>query len=303
MNYDVLLLRYGELSLKSPYVRKYFETTLVRNIKNAFLQENIPAVIRTERGRMYLTTSEITKGQKILSHIFGIVSFSPALQTTSNIPDISAKAQDLMKKVLHKTTSFAIRVTRVGTHAFTSQDVAIHLGNDIRNLTGANVDLTNPDFELFIEIREKKSFLFTEKIKGVGGLPLGTQGTILAIIKTPASLLGAWYLMRRGCNIIFVNERPSDEPTIRTFLTSWYTNAEIFDIDETQEDFYHRITDIVSQKKCEAIVTNHTFENPAETIAELTELKANSAVPILTPLLSMTQKEIHSQCKQRGILL
>ncbi len=36
MNYDVIILRYGELSLKSTYVRKYFETILVRNIKNAF---------------------------------------------------------------------------------------------------------------------------------------------------------------------------------------------------------------------------------------------------------------------------
>jgi thiamine biosynthesis protein ThiI len=303
MNYDVLLLRYGELSLKSPYVRKYFETTLVRNIKNAFLQENIPVVVRTERGRIYLITPEITKGMNILRHIFGIVSVSPAFQTTSNIQDISLKAQDLMKNVLHNGRSFAIRATRVGTHSFTSQDVAVQIGNDIRNNTQAKVDLTNPDYELFIEIRDKKSFLFTEKIKGVGGLPLSTQGTILAIITTPATLLAAWYLMHRGCNIVYVNEQPSNKETIRTFLASWYTDAEILFLDETQKEFYHRVSDIVSEKKCDAIVTGHTFENPAETIAKLIKLKANCVVPILTPLLSMTQKEIENHCKQRGIPL
>jgi thiamine biosynthesis protein ThiI len=303
MNYDVLLLRYGELSLKSPYVRKYFETTLVRNIKNAFFQENIPVVLRTERGRIYLITPEITKGINILRQIFGIVSVSPALQTTSNIQDISLKAQDFMKNVLHKGRSFAIRVTRTGAHSFTSQDVAVQIGNDIRNLTHAKVDLTNPDNELFIEIRDKKSFLFTEKIRGVSGLPLGTQGTILAIITTRASLLAAWYLMHRGCNIVFVNEHPSNEEAICTFLASWYTDAEILFLDHTQKEFFHRLSDIVSEKKCDAIVTGHTFEKPTETIAELIELKANCIVPVLTPLLSMTQKEIENHCKQRGILL
>jgi adenylyl- and sulfurtransferase ThiI len=35
MNHDIILVRYGELSLKSSYVRKYFVSILVRNIKKS----------------------------------------------------------------------------------------------------------------------------------------------------------------------------------------------------------------------------------------------------------------------------
>ncbi len=303
MNYDVILLRYGELSLKSAYVRKYFESILVRNIKNAFIRENIPHEIRTERGRIYLCTTELSKSIRVLPRIFGIVSFSPALQTTSTLQDMSTIAQHLTKNILQKQKSFAIRVTRVGTHPFTSQQVAIQIGNDIVQATAAPVDLNNPDVELFIEIREKKSFLFTEKIKGAGGLPLGTQGKILVLVKNPSSLLAAWYLMRRGCNIVIMTENQSNEKVIRSFLTHWYADAEIIFIDLTSKESPEQVSRITSEKKCDAVVTNHTLETPAQALSEIALLKRKCSVPILSPLITMTQEEIENQCKDRGILL
>lgn len=301
MNYDVIILRYGEISLKSTYVRKYFESILVRNIKKAFTIENIPYDIRMERGRIYLMTKETSKSITILPRIFGIVSLSPAMQTTSALQDMSLLAQQLTKNILNDQKSFAIRVTRVGTHTFSSQEVAIQIGNDIVKATHARVDLNNPDFELYIEIREKKSFLFTEKIKGVGGLPLGTQGKVIALVKTPSSLLAAWYLMRRGCNIIIVAENQSNEDAIYFFLTHWYADAEIIFIDQTSKEFYHQLSSIVSEKKCDAVVTDHTFEKPASAVSDIAQLKKNSVVPILNPLITMTREEIKHQCKNRGI--
>ncbi|HWR27088.1 MAG TPA: THUMP domain-containing protein [Candidatus Thermoplasmatota archaeon] len=303
MEYDVIILRYGELSLKSTYVRKYFETILVRNIKNAFTRENISVVVRTERGRIYLRTTDLAKSIKILPRIFGIVSFSPAMQTTSSLQDMSAMAQHLTKNVLCKQKSFAIRATRVGTHPFTSQQVAIKIGNDIVQATAARVHLNNPDIELFIEIRDKKSFLFTEKIKGAGGLPLGTQGTVLTLVKNPSSLLAAWYLMRRGCHIIFVTTNQSNEKAICSFLSHWYADAETFFIEQKSNDFYQQLSNIVSEKKCDAVITDHTFETPTKALSDLALLKKNSVVPILSPLLTMTQADIEIQCKDRGILL
>jgi thiamine biosynthesis protein ThiI len=301
MKYDVILVRYGELSLKSTYVRKYFESILVRNIKRALIKENISHNIRTERGRIYLSTTEISKSISILPRIFGIVSFSPAVQTTSNMQDMSIIAQRLTKNVLNEQKSFAIRVTRVGTHTFSSQDVAVHIGNDIVNATHAGVDLHNPDIELFIEIRDKKSFLFTEKIHGVGGLPLGTQGRMITLVENSITLLAAWYLMRRGCNVIIVDMNKSNEEAIHSFLTHWYADAEIFFIDPTIEEFSYRLSAIASEKKCDALVTGHTLEEPAHSLSSIVQLKKNSVLPILCPLIAMTREEIEQQCKKRGI--
>jgi thiamine biosynthesis protein ThiI len=301
MNYDVILIRYGELSLKSTYVRKYFESMLVRNIKKALTLENISHTIRNERGRLYLITTDISKSITELPRIFGIVSFSSAVQTTSTMEDMSYYALLLTKNILTKEKSFAIRPTRVGTHQFTSQEVAVRIGSDIVSATQARVDLTHPDVELFIEIREKKSFLFTEKIPGVGGLPLGTQGKILALVENPSSLLAAWYLMHRGCNVIKVTMNQANEKAIRSFLTQWYADAEIINTNLEGEDFYRQLSTIASEKKCDALVTGHTLEEPIHSLSTIMQLKKNSNLPILSPLIAFTHEEIDQQGKKRGI--
>ena len=301
MNYDVILVRYGELSLKSTYVRKYFESTLVRNIKKALTRENISHSITKERGRIYLSTTKISKSIIVLSRIFGIVSFSPAVQTTSDMKDMSMLALQLAKNILTEEKSFAIRATRVGTHMFSSQQVAIQIGNDIVKATHAGVDLTNPDIELFIEIRDKKSFLFTEKISGVGGLPLGTQGRILALIENTVSLLAAWYLMRRGCNVIIANMKMSNDESIHSFLNYWYADAEIISVDPKTKNFFDQLRTLASEKNCDALVTGHTLEEPCCSLAAIAQLKKQSIIPILTPLIAMTPEELQQQCRKRGI--
>ena len=205
MDYDLIFIRYGELSLKSRYVRNHFESTLVRNIKNAFRSNNLQCTIHKERGRIYLYIYKISEGIRPLQRIFGITSVSPAIETTADMNSISEHAINISKKMIDKEDSFALRVTRTGQHSFTSQDVAVKIGNDIVKATKANVNLTKPNFELFIEIRNDKAFLFLEKFQGTGGLPLGTQGKALALIDSPQSILASWYLMRRGCKTIFVN--------------------------------------------------------------------------------------------------
>jgi thiamine biosynthesis protein ThiI len=301
MKYDVTLVRYGELSLKSTYVRKYFESTLVKNIKNALTRETIPHSITKERGRIYLFTTEISKSCLVLSRIFGIVSFSPAVQTTSDIEDMSVVALQLIKNILTEEKSFAIRTTRVGTHTFSSQQVAIQIGNDIVKATHAKVNLTHPNVELFIEIRDKKSFLFTEKIKGVGGLPLGTQGKILVLVENPSSLLAAWYLMRRGCNVIIVNIKKSNDESIHSFLTHWYADAEIISIDSKTKNFFDELHTIATEKNCDALVTGHTLEEPTSSLAAIAQLKKQSIICVLTPLIAMNHEELQQQSRKRGI--
>ncbi len=301
MNYDLILMRYGELSLKSTYVRNYFESTLVRNIKKALTRENIPSNITKERGRIYLSTTEVSKSCLVLSRIFGIVSFSPAVQTTSIMRDISIAALRLIKNILTKEKSFAIRSTRFGTHTFSSQQVAIQIGNDIVKATQAKVDLTHPDVELFIEIRDKKSFLFTEKIKGVGGLPLGTQGKILVLIENPFSLLATWYLMRRGCNVLIANTMKTNDESLYSFLHNWHAEAEIISVDQKTKNFSHQLRTLASEKNCDALVTGHTLEEPTNSLEAIAQLKKQSNIPVLTPLIAMTREELQQQCKKRGI--
>ena len=166
MKYDLILIRYGELSLKSPYVRKQFESTLVRNITQAFERKGVLCRVTKEWGRIYLLTEEIAQGIKILQRIFGITSISPAVQTTAEIQQMTDSAVSVAKQTIQENDRFALRVTRTGTHPFTSQEIAIRLGDELRKITKARVDLTHPTVEIGIDIRNKNAFLFTERIPG-----------------------------------------------------------------------------------------------------------------------------------------
>ena len=188
MKYELILIRYGEIALKSEETRNRFENSLIRNIKNAINSHNIPCEIRKERGRIYLYSEKISECKSILKRIFGIISFSPSIKIPSEMKSISEVSLEISKNLINKENSFALRVTRTGLHTFSSQDVAIRVGEDIVNLTKAKVDLNNPDFEIFIEIRDKNSYVFTEKISGMGGMPVATQGKVMALITDIQSL-------------------------------------------------------------------------------------------------------------------
>lgn len=154
----------------------------------------------TERGRIWL---EGEADPNLLKKIFGIVSFSEV----ERVP-----LQDLASSVISychmtgmkKAKTFAVRVKRVGSHPFTSQEIAARCGDIIRKeFPHLKVNLASPDKELYIEIRGDDCYLYDSVIQGAGGLPQGVEGTIVALLSGGIdSPVAAWMMMKRGCRVI-----------------------------------------------------------------------------------------------------
>ena len=301
VNYELIIIRYGEIALKGKETRKRFENILVNNIKNALKIKNISNKIKNEWGRIYIYTTQIKDSINVLKKIFGIISVSPAVQTKSDFNSISKIAKVITKQKLNNKTSFAIRATRTGKHDFSSQDVAIHVGNEIVKTTKANVNLTKPDFELFIEIRNENAFLFTEKIYGVGGMPYGTQGNVLAIIDSNESILASWYLMRRGCKVIFLKTKESFEGALASLLNDWFIKSGVYSVNSGY-NFFKIINKITSEKNCKAIVTGHIIKDDSKKIlSDIKLLKKHINLPILQPLIAMQEEQINKKYKEIGL--
>ena len=200
---DSILVRYGEIGIKSDRVRSRYESTLVKNIEKALNFCEIPfdAVVR-DFGRIFVQTRDLAAAQTI-ARVFGVVSVSPVQTYAATLEAMKDAALRIISPLLTQGKSFAIRARRTGAHDYSSKDIGVVVGGAIEQATGAPVRLTTPDVELFIEVRAERAYIYTEIIEGVGGLPLGTQGKVIALLSGGIdSPVAAWLMMKRGCTII-----------------------------------------------------------------------------------------------------
>ena len=206
MNYELIIVRYGEIGVKSPKVRRRFENKLISNIK-----KKLDCKIEINQGRIFLFPKNFEDADIALHKAIGVVSYSPAILAETDFGNIEETlnkyVDDLISEGLFdETKSFAVRCRRVGTHKFTSQEMAGFCGSVIVKKTGAPVNLSKPDFEFFVEVRENKTYIFHEKIQGIGGLPVGTQGKVIALVSGGIdSPVAAFLMMKRGCDIIVLH--------------------------------------------------------------------------------------------------
>ncbi|MEW5936210.1 MAG: THUMP domain-containing protein [Candidatus Thermoplasmatota archaeon] len=217
----LFLLRYGEVGLKSPRVRRRFEQTLVANIHERCLMEGVECLTRTERGRIFVSMDDLEDAKKIFSHTFGIVSFSPAVELSADLRSLEEKAVELFEPLMREGVGFAVRATRTGQHPFTSMDVARALGTALLSAyrgRGVHVDLTQPDLELFVEVRQNLAYFYTEVFKGPGGLPLGTQGRVLALVEDERDAAAAWLLAKRGCTPVCAEREEGAAELLRPWI-------------------------------------------------------------------------------------
>ena len=298
MKPNLIIIRYSEIGLKAKFTRKTFENILQKNITDILKKENIIFNIYKNGGRFFIYTIEIKKTTTILKKIFGIKSFSPCIKSDSDIESMKKITLKVIKDKINKGTSFALKVKREGKHDYTSQDVAIILGNIIVKKTNAKVNLSKPDIKLFIEIRQENAFFFFEKIPGPGGLPLGSQGKILSIVESKDNkFLATWYLTRRGCIPVFLTLKKDFIENIKTFTNKWYFNAEI--VLCNKNTFYTNIIKVISEYCCEAVVTDNFFSDDySEMLKKVRKLKNYANVPLLQPLIIMDDTLIQMKSKE-----
>ena len=208
-NPDRVLVRYGEIGLKTPGVRRHLEGLLSNHVGFMLTRQAASySKITRERGRFFIQTSNAEVVAHAASQVFGVVSTSPVWTVSSDPDKIINQVKELTPSFISEGQSFAVRVRRVKTHPFTSQEIASQVGAAIIEVTGKNqpaapVDLDNPDVEIHIEIREKSSYIFTTIIEGPGGLPYGSQGSVLGLHSGGLdSPVAQWLMMKRGARVI-----------------------------------------------------------------------------------------------------
>jgi thiamine biosynthesis protein ThiI len=186
-----------EIFVKSKAVRWRFQKKLLSNIGSAFPGSEIKLI----RHRIFLY-EDIEKAEPILERIFGIQSFSDAVEIRTDIQTIRETAL-LLAQSNKKARTFAIATRRpYKEFPLTSFQVNREVGEFVRQNTPLEVNLDKPDIRINIEIHKGRSYVFTDSHAGPAGLPYGTQGRMLCIYENKDSLAAAWMMMKRGAEII-----------------------------------------------------------------------------------------------------
>ncbi|MDY6766350.1 MAG: THUMP domain-containing protein [Candidatus Nanohaloarchaea archaeon] len=197
----LLLVRYGEIGVKSTPVRRRFEDRLIERLDEVLAFHGLDGAVSREEGRIFVDVADDVAADAAVAaaQTPGVVSVSPVRRTGLDLDAIAATAVELLED--RDVPSFAIDARRAGDHDYTSEEVEETVGAAVQDELELAVDLEDPAATVRVEARYKYAYLSTTTVDGVGGLPVNRDARVAVLMTDRASTVAAFLLMKRGCSV------------------------------------------------------------------------------------------------------
>ncbi|MCD8201120.1 MAG: tRNA 4-thiouridine(8) synthase ThiI [Clostridia bacterium] len=322
----VIIIRYSEIYLKGKN-RGFFERLLEENISKAL--KGIKCERVKQSGRYLLDGYDEEDSEEILfrlGRVFGIHDMSVAEKVPSDMDEILRASLN----VCEEEGSFKVLCQRADkSFSLNSMEICAEIGGKILearpNLT---VDIHEPDFYVNIDVRENgTSLVFKDRVKGPGGMPVGTAGKGLLLLSGGIdSPVAGHMIAKRGMKVDgmhfhsypYTNLQAKEKVITLAKKLSPYTSGMtlyIVKVTKIQEEihkkcngdymvtllrrFMVRIAEIVSQKDgAQCIITGESLGQVAsQTIEGMTSTGSATTLPILRPLVGFDKEEIIERAK------
>ncbi|MEA3378680.1 MAG: THUMP domain-containing protein [Nanoarchaeota archaeon] len=191
-----VIVKYGEIAIKGQN-RKEFVKKLIRNIKDCLKKNNIDFdSIVSFRGRIIVNTENKCP---CLKYVYGIANFS-----YSNKIETSLDAIKIETLKHYKKGTFRISAKRIDKAFIPSDEINREVGSYIIEKTGAKVNLSKPETTIWIDVFKDRCYIYSSKIQGLKGLPVGIEGTVAVLLEDKDSVKAAKLIMKRGCGIVLI---------------------------------------------------------------------------------------------------
>jgi thiamine biosynthesis protein ThiI len=225
----LILVKYApEIFLKG-LNRGKFEKKLKDNIKNVLTDLEYEFV--EDQGRWFIYSEQMEKIIEKVKNVFGIMEVCIVTQVEANLEDIEKQALLDLKESSFKT--FKIQTNRANKNfTLNSLEVSRKVGAYIlHNNDEVTVDVHNPECIVNVEIR-KMAYVYAKRIKAVGGLPYGMNGSTMLMLSGGIDSPVAGYMMaRRGVELHavyyhshpYTSERAKDKVKQLTNILKEYT--------------------------------------------------------------------------------
>ena len=324
-----VVLRYHEIALKGRN-RPFFVEKLAQNVRRAFA--DVPgAGVRSTDGRLTLELPDTEPWEPVrerLANVFGVANFSPSLVLPRDLEVVKLRAIEALQG---RTGSFRVTAKRSDkTYPMVSGAIDREVGGAIRQATGLNVDLDDPDHTVFLEVLRDRILCSTEKHPGAGGFPVGSSGRVLALLSGGIdSPVAAWRMMKRGCRAILAHfhafplqDRTTIDKTreLARVLARYQFRSRLVlvpfgPVQQTivascpaplrvvlYRRFMVRIGEALAHRfRTRALVTGDSLAQVAsQTLDNMAAIDEAAAGMILRPLVGMDKEEITQQARRIG---
>lgn len=325
-------LSYGELSLKGKN-RGQFERMLRNRIHKSLNGYNHELVDDLSKLYVMVDNNNVDEVIEKLKKIFGVVGLNPSARIGSEDEEIKAKVLEVANYAYEQgARTFKIAVNR-SNKGFEkkSMDYARELGAHVLiNSSFEKVQMKDPDVQINVDIR-KNVYVYTERIKTYGGLPIGSTGKGLVLLSGGIdSPVASFMMAKRGMRINFLTfhsfpftsrqalekiKELTDILSIYTGKTRLYS-MNILKIQEainskTKKELATILTRRVMMKLAErlsetmnyqALITGESLGQVAsQTMGGLTCTNASmERLPVFRPLIGMDKTEIIDIAKEIG---
>ncbi|MBR9988827.1 MAG: tRNA 4-thiouridine(8) synthase ThiI [Gemmatimonadetes bacterium] len=326
--FTVMVRLAAELTIKAPRTRIAFLRRLRRNIGDAMRSAGIDYRIEPIWGRIFVR-ADSHLALPVLARVFGISSISYVeREIPAELDTIVTEATSHFREAVTGKT-FAVRARRTGKHTYRSLDIERQLGAALLPYS-AGVNLSKPGFTAYVEVRDETAYLFSERIPGAGGLPLGVEGNAVSLLSGGFdSAVSSWLLLKRGvaldyvfCNlggdayeraVVQVGKAIADEWSYGT-----RPRLNVIDFAPVLEELrektrpsywqvvlkrlmYRTACMVADERSAEAIVTGEAMgQVSSQTLANLRAIEAVSTLPVLRPLIGFDKEEIIDRAKAIG---
>ncbi|HXW37886.1 MAG TPA: tRNA uracil 4-sulfurtransferase ThiI [Nitrososphaerales archaeon] len=319
---------YSEIALKGKN-RHEFVRALRRNMNRA-LSPLGDVSIDSRESRLFVSTSaEAGRAEEAISRVFGVAWFARASLVKADYDSILAevlKSED----VVRRAESFKVSSRRSGkSFPLSSMELDRRLGAELAMRTRRPVNLDAPGAEIRVDVLNDSAIVYSKKIQGAGGLPVGAGGRVMHLFSGGIdSPVAAWLLMKRGCKPIYVHfylapgpaqVLESKIPRLLKTLAAYcgrstmvlvpfaeYQLATGTAASESEPSLFRRFMRATAESLAphfgaQAVSTGDSLSQAAsQTLWNIGVFDEGSSLPVLRPLLAYDKEEIISLAKRLG---
>jgi thiamine biosynthesis protein ThiI len=328
-NDPLILVRLAaEVTIKSRRTRSSFLRQLRTNVRDALTSAGIQGELDSKWGRLFVR-APAGLAVPTIARVFGISSVSEVGATVpAELETIVRTGAELFEDRV-RGRLFAVRARRVGKHSFSSKDIEIQLGSALLP-HAAGVRLDKPEVTVQVEVRDESAYLFSDRVAGVGGLPVAVEGRAVALLSGGYdSAVAAWLMLKRGLALDYVFCNLGGDAYERAVVQvaklladawSYGTSPRLHIVDfdapvrtmkeHVRESYWQVVlkrlmvrtaSRVGAQLGALAIVTGEAIgQVSSQTAANLRAIEPAASLPLFRPLLGFDKEEIIARARDIG---